>query len=41
MNLRLSEVYGNEGKMRFSEVCEVGWTLNEGEVRLGMSEYVV
>ena len=32
INFRLSEVYGKEGKMLLSEVCEVGWTLYKGEV---------
>ena len=41
MNFRFSEVYGKEGKMRVSEVREVGWTLYNGEVWCGMSEFGV
>ena len=32
INFRFSDVYGREGKMRFSEVLEVGWTLYREEV---------
>ena len=41
INFKFSEVYGKEGKMRFSEVLEVGWTLYRGEVWWGMSEGVI
>ena len=41
MIFKLSEVYGKEGKIGFSEVLEVGWTLYRDEVLCGMSECVI
>ena len=41
INFKFSEVYGEEGKIRVSEVFEVGWTLYIGEVWCGMSKCVI